>query len=121
MQVLETAVTPIDGPALLAIVNDDQELVAQLFEMFLADAPERVASMYAAIAESDPVLLQAAAHCIKGAAANLRAMAVAELALRIEVAAQRHDFTGVDSALGELERALADVPAALQNLLVSIA
>jgi HPt (histidine-containing phosphotransfer) domain-containing protein len=114
------SVACIDAPTLLAMVNRDGDLIAQLFEMFLADAPTRIARMRTAIAAGDAAALEAEAHSIKGSAGNLRVIGVAHEAFNVESAAENKDLPAAAAALNQLELLLADVPAAVHQILEAL-
>ncbi|WOS40600.1 ATP-binding protein [Xanthomonas rydalmerensis] len=58
--------------------------VAQIVELFLADAPLLIQRLEQAAATSEPDALREAAHTLKSSAANLGALALSAAALRIE-------------------------------------
>jgi two-component system sensor histidine kinase/response regulator len=99
---------PIDPAAALRSVAGDRQLLAELGLLFLEDCPARLAALREAVATHDPARLAAAAHALKGAAGNLGAEPLRELAWRLERLA-RDDHVSeaavlVDGLARELER-----------------
>jgi HPt (histidine-containing phosphotransfer) domain-containing protein len=76
--------------AALRGLDDEDDLLSQLIDLFLADAPARLAKMRDAIARADWVALGDYAHSLKGSCATLGALRMAELCDWLE----RHDHTG---------------------------
>lgn len=93
----------LDRAAALERVEGDVELLQELVELFLADAPERMAEIRSALAACDGEGLQQAAHSLKGAAANLSALALASVAKHLEDAGRRQDFVVAAQAYAALE------------------
>jgi HPt (histidine-containing phosphotransfer) domain-containing protein len=94
----------------LAPFDADGTMVAGAIASFLADAPARIEAMRSAHAASG---VAAAAHALKGAAANIGAARVQELTQRIEALAREGDLAGARLAVGGLDNALAEARAAL--------
>src|SRR5262249_27128153 len=64
------AAEPIEFDEMRRRLCNDNELVADVIAMFLADSPERMAEIRAAVAARDQQALRVIAHALKGAAAN---------------------------------------------------
>jgi 3-isopropylmalate/(R)-2-methylmalate dehydratase small subunit len=73
---------------LLERLGDDEELVAEIVELFLDDAPQQIASIEAAVAAKDGEEIRNRAHALKGAAANMGAADLCEKARQMEMAAE---------------------------------
>jgi two-component system sensor histidine kinase/response regulator len=80
------AVAPLalDRAAVMERLGGDVDLFADVIGLFLEDCPARVAAIKAAIDEGDAVALSAAAHVLKGVAANLSAAGLFEAAQTLE-------------------------------------
>ncbi|MEO8090231.1 MAG: Hpt domain-containing protein [Gemmatimonadales bacterium] len=78
------------------------ELLRELAAIFLEDGPTRLAAIQTGVAQRDPAVLQAAAHALRGSAANFGATLVVDAALRLELMGRNCDLTGVDAALADL-------------------
>jgi PAS domain S-box-containing protein len=68
---------------------DDSELAATLLRMFLANMPGDIGKLHAAVADGNDEQIRSAAHFIKGAAANMCALAINAMAYEIEQAARQ--------------------------------
>ncbi len=77
-----------DRDELLSRLEGDEALLREVADLFLDDYPHLLAEIHAAIDGQDFDALQAGAHRLKGAAANLAAGALAETARRLEVCGQ---------------------------------
>ena len=97
-----TMASPIEREALMARVGGDEELFAEVIQLFLLDCPARVAAIKAAVESGDPEEVRLAAHALKGSAGNLSATALTSAARTLE-------------RIGAEER-LEAAPAAFRNL-----
>ena len=68
------AAATFDDEALLRRVSGDEVLMAEVIRLFLDDCPARLGAIADAVARQNAVDLRAAAHALKGAAANLTAL-----------------------------------------------
>jgi CheY-like chemotaxis protein/HPt (histidine-containing phosphotransfer) domain-containing protein len=107
--------TAIDRAAALRAVADDEALLADLARLFLADCPERVAELRAAVASGDPAHVQRAAHAIKGSVGTFGARVARDLAADLERAGREGRLGDVPALLGALETELARVSSALRE------
>jgi PAS domain S-box-containing protein len=89
----------------LDLLMGDDELADSLLAMFIANTPDDIAKLRQTIACGDAEQVRAAAHSIKGAAANLCATAVNAAAYAIEQAARNGDLAGAAALLARLESA----------------
>ncbi len=78
-----------DAIAALDALNEDGEadVVAEVFRLFLDDAPARLAAIRLAAAHCDAAALRRAAHALKGSAGNIGAVHVRDACLGLEQAA----------------------------------
>jgi two-component system, sensor histidine kinase and response regulator len=93
-----------DRAVLLNRVNGDEEIVADVMEVFLQDVPHQIISLQGAIANGDGVLAERQAHSIKGAAANVGAVALQEVAYQMEKTVKGGQLNGavkLVEAIGE--------------------
>ncbi len=79
---------PID-PSVVASLRalqypDQRDLLTELIDLFLGDAPVRIAAVHDPIAGGDAVTLRRGAHALKGSAANLGAVQLAALSAELE-------------------------------------
>jgi PAS domain S-box-containing protein len=83
-----------DRSLLLKRVHGDEEIVTEVMEVFLRDIPQQIVILQEAIANGDGMLTERQAHSIKGAAANVGAMALREVAYQIERTAKEGQLNG---------------------------
>lgn len=74
----------VDRDALLARLGHDEELVADVIQVFLADCPDRLAAIRMAVEVRDAEQIRTASHALKGAAANISAVGLFEAARILE-------------------------------------
>jgi HPt (histidine-containing phosphotransfer) domain-containing protein len=85
----------------------EPDLVVELINLYLEDAPRKVASMLEAVAGADDVSLRRAAHSLKGSSATIGAFGVAALCEELEPAGKADSFRGAGALLIRLQRELA--------------
>jgi HPt (histidine-containing phosphotransfer) domain-containing protein len=100
------AVTSAATERLLARFDGDGTLLGELVAIFLEDYPARFAAVRAAVGQRDPAALDAAAHALRGSAANFGAEEAVEAAARLETMGRGRNLTGVEAAFDELERTM---------------
>jgi len=102
-----------DRARLLDRVGGDRKAVAELSAIFRADAPKQVARIREAIRAGDAAALRAAAHALKGAVSNFAAAPATDAALRLQKIGEAGRLAGAEAAVGELEREVDALLAAL--------
>lgn len=91
--------------------DEDDELLNELINLFLQDAPSRVAQIRAALLEGNATTASQVAHSLKGSSGNLGARAFALLCNQIEQRCQQGDLEcakGLQTALEEEFRRVLD-------------
>jgi two-component system sensor histidine kinase/response regulator len=78
-------------------------------DRFLADAPARVAELERAVRREDPAAVARAAHALKGAAANLGAIAVAAICAELQTAADAGRLPDATDLIARLRAELDEV------------
>ena len=96
----------LDRVSLLDRVEGDQELLAEIIHVFLADAPQLLVAMRNALQQGDMILLERAAHSMKGAASNMSASAAVSAASQLEQNAKKKDAESSKSNLAALQGAV---------------
>jgi PAS domain S-box-containing protein len=91
--------TLMDRESVLANLGDDVDLLCQLAHLFIDDLPRGLARMQEALAAGNPVALYAAAHAMKGSAANFGAEPVVAALVAVERVASS---TAADAAFPAL-------------------
>ena len=79
--------------ALGELVGDDPDVVGSLVEVFLEEAPVRLAELRSGLDSGDAVLLGRAAHTLKSNAMTFGALGLADLAERLELMARGGDLS----------------------------
>lgn len=109
-------------PAAIAELRRAQEqfgnpgFIGQLAGLFLQNAPRRMDELRGAAAARDAAALEGAAHALKTSCAMFGALRLAACCARLEDAAGRSDFSGVNALLDQAEAvwpAVQDAVAAL--------
>ncbi|HKU43540.1 MAG TPA: Hpt domain-containing protein [Polyangiales bacterium] len=121
--------TPVDAPVqdmegfedltvarLLSALGGDRELLIEIIELFLRDAPVMLRALYAAAGSGDAEALARAAHVLKGSAANFGTTPLYDVARDIEHRAFAGELTGLDQRLVQLDRASGAMQRALLRL-----
>ena len=106
----------IDQEALLERVAGDPDFLATMVDIFVADAPTRLDAIRAGVQQSDPHVVERAAHSLKGALATMAADTAAAEAFRLEQLGRSGSLDGAAELLAALERQVEQVTIALKNL-----
>jgi HPt (histidine-containing phosphotransfer) domain-containing protein len=110
--------TPIlDHQALLAAVEQDLDLLRQLVEIFLAEAPGLFGQLRVGIREQRAEAAERAAQTLKSAAGNLGGRRTAQAARVVELEARANHLDQTQTLLPGLEAELAQFCQALSELL----
>jgi HPt (histidine-containing phosphotransfer) domain-containing protein len=90
---MESSIPMIDTRTLQALreLGGEHDLVRELIDLFLEDAPVRLQSMQAAVSGPDFATLELQAHTLKSSSANLGAEELSRLCARLELAARHAD------------------------------
>ena len=86
-------------------MSGDRELLSNLFQLFLSDAPKKLDRIETCAHEGDFYGMERSAHSLKGAAATVGASRLCELAAEMELAAK----AGSGEELQRLHQELAAV------------
>ena len=109
----------VNLPDLLARIEDDRELLADLFVMFQEGLPDMLAALHRAIEVGDLPEVVKAAHTLKGLLANLSMEQGARLAATIETAARAGDRAKVKEISAAFDSEAAALLAAVNELMVA--
>ncbi len=85
----------IDTAKLLDRLEDDKELMEEIFVVFIGEAPERRAKITSAFKAMDMDALTRLAHSLKGASGTLVAEPLREASSALEMASRTGDAPGV--------------------------
>ncbi|HEY0712623.1 MAG TPA: response regulator, partial [Polyangia bacterium] len=112
---------PFDRSELLNRLGGDEELCADVINLFLKDAPQLLAELKAAFDAHAAPPVERAAHKLRGVLLNLGARPSAARAEAIELRARADELSAAGGALVALEADLADLTRALQSAGVATA
>ncbi len=87
----------------------DASLLGEIFDSFLSDGAERLSVLRQAAQSGEAETLRRAAHTLKGAAANVGARGVTELARQLEALGHSGTVEGSLAVIEELETEFASV------------
>jgi HPt (histidine-containing phosphotransfer) domain-containing protein len=93
----------------------DAAVVSELIDLFLKDAPARLAQAQAALGAGDAAEFLEAAHSLKGSARNLRAEKLAKVCEAIEKMGKSGSLDGADTLLGQADAELQKVTTLLEQ------
>jgi HPt (histidine-containing phosphotransfer) domain-containing protein len=99
----------LDRQFALSRVGGDEELLKEIAAVFVADYPNSLREIRAAIDSGDASLLERSAHSLKGSVANFGARDAVASALRLEQMGRARQMRDCAGALQELEQALASL------------
>jgi HPt (histidine-containing phosphotransfer) domain-containing protein len=103
----------VDFADLMARVEDDQELLEELFALFREGYPEQRQLLEAALQQGDWPRVAKLAHLLKGMLANLSFSQGVRLAVAMEASARETDAVATRQTLAEFDREVAALMAAL--------
>lgn len=89
---------------LLERVDNDQELLRDLLNIFKEDFPRTMRSLETAVAEADLKNAARLSHTLKGMLSSLGGVRAAAAAARLEVIASAGESASLKTAFGALER-----------------
>ena len=107
----------VDHAAALDRADGDREFFLALAKLFLQESPKEAAAARAALDREDQAGLVAAVHKLKGSVVEICAPRLYECAKRLEELGRQGALTEASCAYGEVEIRLAEVHAALRNLI----
>ena len=93
-----------DRAGLLDRLMGDEELVNEILGEFMEDVPRKLTALKEALDKDDAPSVQREAHTLKGASANIGAVALQKMANQIEVAGEARDLVKAGSLAPQLDR-----------------
>ncbi len=93
---------PLDLETALPRFDGDKEFFSEVLQEFLDYAPKQLKILDEAVKKSDAKLVEREAHSIKGAAGNLSAKRLANLALKLELLGRTGDLAVAQEIIGNL-------------------
>ena len=107
--------TAIENLRMLGDEDGDDSFLKEVIGIFAEDTPVRLKELRDSYIAGDPPPFTRAAHSIKGSSSNVGAKRLRELAQLLE-ADSRVSIKGLDSRIGALDEAFAEVKLALERL-----
>ncbi len=104
-----------DRQAAIARLGGDEELLEEVAELFLADAPRLMGEIRSAVDRQDPPGLQRAAHALKGSLGYLNATQAAKEAFRLEMFGAEGNLARAVEVLQTLETKIVCLSAELKK------
>jgi histidine phosphotransfer protein HptB len=87
---------PVDLAKLRLRFDDDEELLVEIYRVFISEVPGRRASIEAALASGDLTQLTRLAHSLKGVSSTIFAEPLRQVAYELELAARTEDREHLD-------------------------
>ena len=106
-------------PELLERVENDQELLAELFALFQEDLPASRAALQTAVHGDDLREIERTAHRLKGMLANLSAKQAASLTAEIESTARAGNAAKIRELMLTFDLHVSALSGALDSLMTS--
>lgn len=103
VKVNNTSTKIFDRKALLERLCDDEDLLAEVMDVFLADTPNQIQTLKEAHLKGDQAKIVHQGHTIKGSSSNVSALRMRQIAHEIEQAGKSGEMESISSLLGELE------------------
>jgi HPt (histidine-containing phosphotransfer) domain-containing protein len=103
----------VDLPDLLSRIENDRELLIELFVMFQEELPGLHSALHDAIDVGNLPEGAKTAHAIKGMLANMSMKQCASIAASIEAAARDEDTSAIRETLVELDSEITSLSAAV--------
>jgi len=98
-------------------IDGDVELLSEVIGIFLEDTPALLAELISGIKSKNAVVVDRAAHTLKGAAANISAKRLYLLCQRLQTLARKDEGADWDSLILHLEKNFSDLDHALRDYL----
>ena len=93
----------IDLKDFLDRVQDDKDLMLELFDIFMSDYQEKRQSLKEAVAKKDYEQMKSLAHSLKGASGNISAKALRAIFIRLEEIGKANSLAGIEPLLNDLD------------------
>jgi HPt (histidine-containing phosphotransfer) domain-containing protein len=108
-----------DKDEALEIIQDDEEFLKELVEMFITDLPEQISRIKGAVDGRDSEALRKSAHDLKGAVANFGKRAVFKTALELEMMGKENKLDDAEKTYSALVKNIEHLEKALRVFIES--
>ncbi|MEM8614755.1 MAG: Hpt domain-containing protein [Cyanobacteria bacterium P01_H01_bin.105] len=95
--------TNFDQEQLEQLSGGDKVFEQELLQMFVGDTENSLSQLATAVSVENPTAIEALAHYIKGASANVGAVGMSRTAARLEMIAKKGDLSGAANSLRQLQ------------------
>jgi HPt (histidine-containing phosphotransfer) domain-containing protein len=106
----------LDRNYLFDNVGRDPELLREIVDLFFQSSGEILEAIHVDVRRADHEALRRDAHQLKGALANVGAQAAAEAAMVLETIGRNGVLSGIEGALGTLDREMERLTPELQSM-----
>jgi HPt (histidine-containing phosphotransfer) domain-containing protein len=107
----------LNVPELLSRVDNDQELLRELLQLFKDECPRLMQSLEEAVSRQEMKVVETTSHCLKGMLANLSATRAASAASRLEELSRAGKLFELKGALADLQSEVAALRLELETCL----
>ncbi|MEL6776821.1 MAG: Hpt domain-containing protein [Cyanobacteria bacterium J06597_16] len=107
--------TDFDWQQLRQLAGEDAEFEAELLTMFLTDADSSLMQLEQAVANQDAGTVEEVAHSLRGASANVGAIALAKVASELENTARSGQLADSQRLLQQLQHHCENLKVALNS------
>lgn len=90
-------------------VQDDKDLMLELFDIFIADFQVKQKSLQEAVGKKNLEEVSSIAHSLKGASGNISAKSMRATCLKIEEMGKNSNLAGMETLLKDLNRQYQDL------------
>jgi two-component system, sensor histidine kinase and response regulator len=113
-------ITELDLPQILAGLGGNRTLLCEVIDVFLKDAPQRIAEARAALDHGDAGAVAAEAHTLKSMVGMFTMAEPFAAARELEAIGKRGDLAASSTALAALEVSITELDARLRELRVQL-
>ena len=106
----------IDLKDFLDRVQDDKDLMLELFDIFMEDYQQKRQELKEAVVKKDYEQIKSLAHSLKGASGNISAKAMRATFVRLEEIGKNNNLTGMDQLLNDLDRQYNDLVKRIEEI-----
>jgi HPt (histidine-containing phosphotransfer) domain-containing protein len=113
------ALPVFDYDDFLERMDGDMDLLREVIEIFLEDAPSLMGALRLAIRGGNKYAMERAAHTLKGAAANISAKGLRSLSGKMQEMIKKGEVTQIEKLLKEMETHYEELDRALRSHLTA--
>lgn len=96
--------------------EDEPALIAELIDIFLSDAPQRLEEIAKGLTHGDLQSVERAAHTLKSSSANIGALGLSRICREMEELARARNLEPIRPLFVRSEHAMSEVQSALEGL-----